>query len=143
MDEIHSPGFIKKQFESARARYNYANEKGYFTTKSKQGHTITEGVVGFSIMDNDDGSFFVLWTQDDHVYEQWFEGDNKELFNFIQALSHEVQTGYVEFQMEQGMAYVRGVGSVAAPKKSMREQQNQGIGIMVGVGALAVLWMMS
>ena len=134
-----SPTSTKKLKSSAQVRFEAAESLGFFDADIEDGTLITEGLVGWSIIDNDDGSFFLQWTQDGKNYHKYFASDNVEFMNEVTAFESLIP-GYIEFDMSQRRAHVRAVYHTRA---TTAKQSTNSSMLFLGAGALVILYMMS
>ena len=155
MDIVHST-FIGKNFDpiyesatsskklksSSQVRFEAAESLGFFDDGVEDGTTITEGLVGWSIVDNDDGSFFLQWTQDGKNYQKYFADDSVAFMNEVMAFN-QLKPAYLEFDMELKRAHERYYkNSNAKPRTAVKQEMNSSM-IFLGVGGLIILFMLS
>ena len=152
MEIVHST-FVGKHFEpiyesstsskklksSSQVRFEAAESLGFFEADVEDGTTITEGLVGWSIVDNDDGSFFLQWTQDGKNYHKYFADDSVDFMNEIRAFT-QLKPTYIEFDMNLKRAHVRYDGPIA--RTAVKQAPNSSM-IFLGVGGLIILFMLS
>ena len=154
MDIVHST-FIGKHFEpiyesptsskklksSSEVRFEAAESLGFFDDSVEDGTMIAEGLVGWSITDNDDGSFFLQWTQDGKNYQEYFADESIEFMNEIRAFT-QLKPTYIEFDMSLKRAHVRYDGPIDKPRPAVKQATNSSM-IFLGVGGLIILFMLS
>ena len=137
-----SPTSSKKLKSSSQVRFEAAESLGFFDADVEDGTTITEGLVGWSIVDNDDESFFLQWTQDGKNYHKYFADDSVEFMNEVRAFN-QLKPAYLEFDMYLKRAHVRYYKNPnAKPRTAVKQATNSSM-IFLGVGGLIILFMLS